>query len=87
MLITAKQLIGLNVLTRSGRQLGHVKDLEINAETGQIENYLVAGSGLADKFLASELVIAKSQVIEINVKAVIVEDNLTEGAKLAEASV
>lgn len=85
MFVTSKQLIGLAVRTQSGRIIGKIKEIQINIENGQIDTYVASGIGLAEKLLAEDLIIDKSQVIEITAKAIIVDNNLEKSKDLASA--
>lgn len=78
MLIKRKQLIGLSVRTKSGEILGQVSDFELDTDNSEIIRYIITSSRLVKKILASDLLIDKSQIIEINDREMVVEDGLIE---------
>lgn len=82
MLLSSSQLIGLAVITRNGQLLGHIKDLEIDADSSQIVNYLVAPSRLLKKIMVENLSISREQVVEITSERMVIED---AGAKIQPA--
>ncbi|MFA6422479.1 MAG: PRC-barrel domain-containing protein [Candidatus Buchananbacteria bacterium] len=74
--IRAQKLIGLPVKTKSSIALGKVYDFDVDVENGMIEKYHVSDSLLVKNLLHKELIIDKSQVIEITETAMIVEDTV-----------
>lgn len=66
-----------------GIALGHVMDLEIETENGKLMNIHVKPNGLVSGIIKDQLVIPWSNILEITMKKVIVEDGVT--AKHAEA--
>ncbi|MBI5766117.1 PRC-barrel domain-containing protein [Candidatus Falkowbacteria bacterium] len=76
MLLSGKQLIGLPVKTKDGRYLGRIKDFELETANGQIAKYIVSSSDLVKKILAQDLIIDKSQVLEINNQVMTVASGL-----------
>ncbi len=78
MSLTHKQLIGLPVETRSGLLLGKIKSFEVDSGTQTILRYVVKSRSLVSKLLAKKdqrLIIHRNQVISIDEKKMIVEDN------------
>lgn len=71
-----KQIIGLMVRTQAGQILGQIKDFEIDADTSQIVRYFVSSSQLVKKILVQDLIIDKSQVVEINEQEMVVDNGL-----------
>ena len=78
MLISSKNLIGLKVETKSGWQLGHVRDFDVDSETLEIKKLYVRPSGIVKGLVGGDLVISKNSIISINEEKIIVED-LAEG--------
>jgi sporulation protein YlmC with PRC-barrel domain len=74
MIRPCKQIISLPVETRLGIALGHVIDLEIETETGKMMNIHVKPSGLVNGIIKDQLIISWSNIVEIGMKKVIVED-------------
>jgi sporulation protein YlmC with PRC-barrel domain len=74
MIRLSRQLIGLPVRTVGGIALGQVSELEIDTETGRIKNIHVKPSGLVKGLMNDELIISWSQIIEIRINEVLVED-------------
>lgn len=69
-----KQLIGLQVRTKSGENLGRVYDFIFDSDTGILKKYLVCNSFIAKNILGNELIIDKEMIIEINEKEIVVDD-------------
>jgi len=72
-----KEIINLPVYTQSKKYLGRIIDLEMNCETGKIEQYFVK-TGLLSNLFQQSLVINNSQVICLSKKEMIVKDNFKE---------
>jgi len=80
MFLSQDQLIGLKVITKSGQIIGKLKDFEFDTDNFKIARYIVSSSDLVKKITSQDLIISSSQLIEINDKVIIVDDNtLTEG--------
>ncbi len=84
MILKSNQLIGLSVKDKSGRILGKIKDFELETDTNQITAYVVSPSKLVEKFLANDLVIAQSQVIEITAEEMIVDNGIVGNRAVSE---
>jgi sporulation protein YlmC with PRC-barrel domain len=72
MLVSHRHLIGLSVVTKSGKFLGHIAELEIEAGSQQIYSYSVRARrlfGLGAKFL-----VGRAQVVSIDRAHMIVDD-------------
>lgn len=65
------RLIGLSVITQSGRRLGKVTDLVISTQTNKVVRIYV-GSWLQDR------IIPWHKIVKIDRKAVVVEDDVEE---------
>ena len=74
-----KQLIGLPVKTKSGDNLGKIHDFIFDSDTGMITKYLVSNLLMVKNIWGNELIIDRSQVIEINENEMIVEDMAVKG--------
>ncbi len=72
-IMTLKKILHLPVETHSGIKLGTVSGAEIDVEQHVVMRYVVKSSHLP-RPLASELLIAPSQVINITEEKMIVED-------------
>ncbi|MBU4421598.1 PRC-barrel domain-containing protein [Candidatus Parcubacteria bacterium] len=90
MILSLKKIIGLKVETKSGRHLGHLRDLDLDTETFEIVKIYVRPSGIVKGLVAGDLIISKSNVISISEEKIIVDDlaekELTEniqGEKIA----
>ena len=84
MILTNDQLIGLKVVTKSGQVLGKIKDFEFDSDNFKIVKYIVSSSDLVKKITAQNLIITFDQVIEITVKKMIVDDNITRIVETAK---
>lgn len=65
----------LPVRTVSGQKLGNVVDLEIMADSHTVFAYHVKLSRMLPDMVQSPLIIRPSQVVEINEKEMVVDDN------------
>ncbi len=74
--INAKKLIGLNVRTQSGEHLGKIYDFEVDSDRGEIIKFYVGNFLIANKILNNNLIVDKSQVLEISAEEMVVEDNI-----------
>ncbi len=70
MRIDLKKLMKLQVQTKSGKELGHVRDIVLETEGQNILQY-EAGNLLGRKYL-----ISREQVVSIDEKKMVVEDNV-----------
>mgnify|MGYP001585921125 CR=1 FL=1 len=62
------------VYTTTGRYLGRVADVEVDALTHQVVHYLVAPLPTLQRFLGSCLTIAPRQVVRLTVDELTVDD-------------
>ena len=76
MLLKKKNLIGLNVKTKSGKELGVVCDFEFDGEQHTIVGYYIKKSKLLPDFVSDELIIRPKQIIKIDQEKMIVDDML-----------
>ncbi|HMB26388.1 MAG TPA: PRC-barrel domain-containing protein [Patescibacteria group bacterium] len=74
MRILLKKLKKLPVVTKNSQKLGKIANLEINTSTHQVVKYQVRKKILLAK--SPKLLIAPEQILEINNKKIIVEDNV-----------
>ncbi len=74
MVIDSKTLIGLPVETRSGRSVGKVSAVEIDAETHAVTHYRVRPRQTIQGLFANELIIAPSQVVSVSAERMVVEE-------------
>ena len=74
MLVGSKNLIGLKVETMSGKELGHIKDFDININSLIVEKFYVRPEGVVKGLVIGKLVINKNSIISINEEKMIVED-------------
>lgn len=70
MRISIKQLLGLPVATQSGAQLGAVRDVELDAESHAVRQYVVG----EHFFTKQKKLISPAQVISITAEKMIVQD-------------
>jgi len=69
------KIIGLPVYTQGGIFLGYVVDFEIEPNSGEIVRYFVKTKNPVKNLFRGKLVISKEQVISIDDKKMVVEDN------------
>lgn len=79
MLFSGRKLIGLAVKTKSGRSLGKVVDFKLDTDNLTILKVLVGPSLLINKIISTELIIDRSQIVEITNQMVVVEDGAIRG--------
>lgn len=77
MTLTAKNIIGLRVETRSGDELGVVKNFSVTQGDLKILSFEVKPSGGIKKLVEKSLDISASAVISISKEKIIVEDLAT----------
>lgn len=78
MIISHKNFIGLPVETKSGLVLGKIRSFEIESDTQTISQYVVKSRNLISKLLSEEvqeIIIGRNQVISIDEKKMVVDDN------------
>ncbi len=86
MRLNSRQLLGLPVTTKSGQDLGKVGSFDVDADTGQVQTFHVKTRGLVKGLLEEELLVAWSQVIEINEDRMVVADaSVPQGARALAA--
>lgn len=78
-------LVGLKVETKKGAKLGKVTDSTANPETWQIEQ-LIVQRPLLKAFIDPELIVSRSQIIEIDDYKVTVKDNEAKIKEEAQAN-
>jgi sporulation protein YlmC with PRC-barrel domain len=76
------ELIGKTVATENKKKLGKVQDYAVDDETMQVKKMYVNQS-LLKNFSTQQLIIDRSQIIEINDRAIIVNDT-TENQRAPE---
>ena len=76
MFINLKAIRNLPVMTKNGRPLGKIKEIEIDAETQNISRYFITSNQMVKRLANKELIIAASQVLSIDNEKMVVEDNL-----------
>lgn len=72
--IMMKKFIGLRVETKSGRYLGRVRDAEIDTDNLEIKQIYVRPAGLVKGLSVGDLIVAKSSILSIDDKKIIVLD-------------
>ncbi|MBD3250952.1 hypothetical protein GF380_00530 [Candidatus Uhrbacteria bacterium] len=86
MRISSKQLTGLPVRTKSGKNLGKVHLFELDTLSGRLDTLHVKTGGIVHGLIADDLLIRWSQVVELSDQAVIVSDaTVPEGARALAA--
>lgn len=68
------------VLTKSGDNLGEVRDFEIDTNYNIVSKIYVSG-GIIKDLIRRELIISRSQIISINKKAIVVKDIIIKSKK------
>jgi sporulation protein YlmC with PRC-barrel domain len=74
MTLNTKVLIGLHVRTQSGTALGKVGSLDLDADTGHLQNLHVKTPGIVHGLLNDELAVSWGQVVSMDEKEVVVKD-------------
>lgn len=75
MLLSSQNLIGLQVQTRSGENLGHISAFDIDADTLSIIRVYVRPRGLVRSLTQGDLIIRKNQIIYLDNQKMVVEDS------------
>jgi uncharacterized protein YrrD len=76
MIIPWNNLLNLPVETASGKALGIVSGVDVDADTHAVKMYRVKSRGLIKGLLNDELLVAANQVISINKERMVVNDNV-----------
>jgi sporulation protein YlmC with PRC-barrel domain len=82
--LTEKELRGIPVYTKSGDKLGKIAGVVIDAEHHEVRDYAVSKSRLLSALLPDDLLINRSQVIELTAERMTVDDAAV-AKKVAEA--
>jgi sporulation protein YlmC with PRC-barrel domain len=83
MRINSRRLLGLSVVTKSRQELGKVRSIDIDTESGRLTTIRVNPRGLVKGLLEEELLVDWSQVISIDEDGLIVDDaSVPEGAEV-----
>lgn len=77
-------LVGLKVETKKGNKLGKVTDSTVNPESWQIQQ-LIVQRPLIKSFIDPELVVSRSQIVEVDDYKVVVKDNEAKIKEKAQA--
>lgn len=83
-LLTDKELRGIPVFTKGGDKLGKIAGVVIDAEYHEIHEYAVSKSRLLSALLPDDLLIHRSQVIELTAERMVVDD-ASVSERVAEA--
>ncbi len=84
-LLQNKKIIGLPVYTQSNFYLGKISAFEVDPISQMIINYHLKGN-LIKKMVQGELIINREQVISLDEKKMIVEDNVIKEGQPVVAS-
>jgi len=79
MIISAKQIIGLRVETKSGQHLGRVRDFNLDADTLEIKTVYARPKNIAKELVSGDLIISRNLIISVDEKRMIVDDLLARG--------
>ncbi len=85
--LNSRILIGLHVETNSGKAIGKVASIDVDADTGRISIFHVKAGGLVAGLLSDELDVSWDAVIELTAEKLVVADaTVPQGAtQLAKA--
>ena len=79
MLISSKNLIGLQVFTKMGQELGKVSGFDLDIDAHVITKYYVKKHSILAELLGEkDLLINQNQVVSITKEKMIVEDSVIE---------
>ncbi len=84
-LLQNKKIIGLPVYTQSNFYLGKISSFEVDPISQMIINYYLKGN-LIKKIVQGELIINREQVISLDEKKMVVEDNVIKEGQPVVAS-
>jgi sporulation protein YlmC with PRC-barrel domain len=79
-----KEIRGLPVFTKSGDRVGKVAGFVIDADRHEVEQYSITKSRLFSALLPDELLVHRSQVIELTSEKMVIEDAVV-AERVAEA--
>jgi len=77
-IIRFSKLKGRNVETKSGNDLGVLRDIELDEYFLHCKNILVSPTGLVKKIINEDLIIPIEDIIEINDNKIIVSDSIVK---------
>lgn len=69
------KLRGVLVETRSGQQVGHLKDFQLDLETLKVYALLIKPAGLVKNLFLEELMVNADQIVEVTAEKIIVDDS------------
>lgn len=72
--LTDKELRGIPVYTKSGDKLGKIAGIIVDAEHHEVREYAVSKSRLLSALLPDDLLIHRSQVLELTAERMTVDD-------------
>jgi sporulation protein YlmC with PRC-barrel domain len=72
--LTDKELRGIPVYTKSGDRLGKIAGIVVDAERHEVREYSVSKSSLLSALLPGDLLINRSQVLELTSERMTVAD-------------
>lgn len=79
-----KEIRGLPVFTRSGERVGKIAAIVIDADRHEVEQYAVSKSRLFAALLPDDLLVHRSQVVELTPEKLIIDDAVV-AERVAEA--
>lgn len=80
MLLQAKKIIGLSVITQGGDELGEISSFDVELDSQDVWQYHVRPSSLVSRLLgpSEELIVSREQVIRLDEKKMVVDDSLVK---------
>lgn len=79
-----KELRGIRVFTRGGENVGKIAGFVVDADHHTVEQYVISKSRLLSVLLPDELLVHRSQVIELTEERMVIEDSVVS-ERVAEA--
>lgn len=76
-------LRGVHVVTRSGEKVGKLMAFELDADSHEVAQYVVARASVLAAFMPTELLVHPSQVVSLDNELMVIDDALL--AERAEA--
>lgn len=76
MRLPMKKVCGLPVKTRANILIGTISDVEVDADTGRIEQFLVHTKGMVSGLFAKRLMISWAQIVRLTESELVVEDSV-----------
>jgi sporulation protein YlmC with PRC-barrel domain len=89
MLVNTKDMVGVQVHTKSGEQVGKVASFDLDALTGHLQSMHVKTRGIMAGVMSEDIMVPWDAIIEMSKEKVVVRDGVVpiKGAAIADGLV